>query len=76
LAALTAFGLVGTGAHQAGIIDVFPDDEVKCAHNSSKPCLQTTPLKKTLLLPVMLKPISCPFYPPFFLDVILSILLT
>jgi hypothetical protein len=23
LAALTAFGLVGTGAHQAGIIDVF-----------------------------------------------------
>jgi hypothetical protein len=35
LAALTAFGLVGTGAHQAGIIDVFPDDEVKCAHDNN-----------------------------------------
>jgi hypothetical protein len=30
IAALTAFGLLGTGAHQAGFIDVFPDDEVKC----------------------------------------------
>jgi hypothetical protein len=29
--------------------------------NSSKPCLQTTPLKKTILLPVMLKPISYPY---------------
>jgi hypothetical protein len=35
IAALTAFGLLGTGAHQAGFIDVFPDDEVKCAHDNN-----------------------------------------
>jgi hypothetical protein len=33
LAALTAAGLLG-GAHQAGVVDVFPD-EVKCAHDNN-----------------------------------------
>ena len=33
LAALTAAGLLG-GAHQAGVVDVFPE-EVNCAHDNN-----------------------------------------